>query len=79
MSTQNQLNLAEKSNIELKAIAFDLKTVMENYGQLYNLVTAELQKRSQQEQQAAIAEAKTPDAEPFPEPAPKKQSKLKKV
>jgi hypothetical protein len=74
MSTQNQINLKDKSITELKALAFDLKNLIENYTQMFQVIMQEVQGRVQAEQAAAPApEEGTPVA------PPKKASKLKKA
>lgn len=70
----NQVNLKEKSTQELKALAFDLRGVVENYSQMYQTVTQEIIVRSQQEATAkqVKGEDKTPtDSTPEPEEQPK--------
>ena len=47
MSAQNQINLSDKSTVELKAFAYDLKAVIEQYTQLFQVVNQEIANRAQ--------------------------------
>ncbi len=52
MQQQEQINLKEKSVIELKAIAFDFQSVVQQYSQMLNTVAQEIQTRVAAEEQA---------------------------
>ena len=69
MSTQNQINLKEKSTLELKALAFDLQEVTTQYTQMLQVVKSELQNRLQEEV-AKQAEAPSPTLKAVPPSEP---------
>ena len=52
MSQQNQINLKEKSTVELKAIAYDIQNVVSQYQQMLQIVTSELTQRVETEKAA---------------------------
>lgn len=77
---QNQINLADKSTVELKAFAYDLKVVIEQYTQLFQVVNQEIANRNQAQQAgAAVAvdkdEVPTPPSNETDAPAPQKVAK----
>lgn len=77
MSTQNQINLKDKSTVELKAIAFDLKNVLDQYSQMFQFVTQEISARLQAEQ--AVVPAPEASESVAEAPAKKASNKLKKA
>lgn len=48
MSTENKIDLSTKSDVELKAIAYDIRQVVDVYTQHFQVVTQEIARRAEQ-------------------------------
>lgn len=55
--SQQQINLKEKSVVELKATAYDLSIIMQNYSSVLQAIQQELQQRAQEELAAQASAA----------------------
>lgn len=51
----NQVNFSQKSTVELKAIAYDLLSAVQQYNSLLNQVNAEIGERARKEQEQELA------------------------
>lgn len=74
--SNNQLDLAGKSTLELKAVVYDISKAIQNYQQILNVVNEEINKReqeafaAQQNGQAKLDKLATPSNEAKKEASP---------